>query len=88
MEQTEEKKETQEVKEKQRRKKYAKAGVKTGKMCSYRLDWETMDILDHVGNKGRLINDLIKEWWKKQKPSSTYDADANPKEDDGHDVES
>lgn len=79
--------EEQESKVKQQRKKYAKAGVKTGKMCSFRLDWETMDILEHAGNKGRLINDLVKEWWRKQAPPSTHDDDANPAEEDGHDVE-
>lgn len=80
-------KEKEEKKETQVRRKYAAKGEKSGKMCSFRLDWETVGILEHVSNKGRLINDLVQSWWRKQQTEMTQDGDANPMENDGHDVE-
>lgn len=46
------------------RKDNIKRGQRTQKMMSFRIDDEVQDILEKVTNKGRLINDLIKEWWK------------------------
>lgn len=46
------------------RKDNIKRGQRTQKMMSFRIDDEVQDILNKVTNKGRLINDLIKEWWK------------------------
>ena len=74
--------ETEENK-KQSRKKRAANGEKKSKMYSFRADELTIDILKKVENKGRLINDLVKQWWRK-KPSELIDDDIDPRE---HDVE-
>lgn len=51
--------------EKQRsRKQDIKRGVRTQKMMSFRCDKDVEEILSSVSNKGRLLNDLVKEWWK------------------------
>lgn len=50
--------------EKQReRKQDIKRGVRTQKMMSFRCDKDVEEILSSVSNKGRLLNDLVKEWW-------------------------
>ena len=51
--------------EKQReRKQDIKRGVRTQKMMTFRCDNDVADILSCVANKGRLLNDLVKEWAK------------------------
>lgn len=47
---------------KQERKNYAKRGEREQKMMSFRADAEVVGILQRVANKGRLLNDLVKEW--------------------------
>ncbi len=55
-----------EKQEKERvRKAYAPKGEKSQKMMTFRVDLEVWDMLEHVPNKGRLINDLVREWFSK-----------------------
>lgn len=46
---------------KQQRKKYAAAGERGQKMVSFRLDNDLAEWLDTKENKGRYINNLIRE---------------------------
>lgn len=46
---------------KQERKAYAKRGQRSQKMVTFRLDNELIDQLEQVQNKGRFINDAIRE---------------------------
>lgn len=50
--------------EKQTRKEYARKGERTQKMMTFRVDADVQEILTNVANKGRLLNDLVKEWWR------------------------
>lgn len=59
---------------KQQRIKRAKNGERTSKMMSFRADELTTQILAKVTNKGRLINDLVKQWWRHE-PAITLDED-------------
>lgn len=68
-------------KEKQQRKKYAKDGESRQKMMSFRLDYESRLILEQVANKGRLINDLIKEWGRRHQPIEKQ-WETDPREND------
>lgn len=70
-----------EKEDKQQRKQRAKNGEKTSKMMSFRADELTLQILAKVQNKGRLINDLVKQWWRRN-PSVTLDDDIDPSEND------
>lgn len=70
-------------KKSQLRKKRAKNGERTSKMVSFRADELTVQILDKVQNKGRLINDLVKQWWRHE-PSITLDEDEPPSELDDY----
>lgn len=70
-----------EKEDKQLRKQRAKNGEKTSKMMSFRADELTLQILAKVQNKGRLINDLVKQWWRRN-PSVTLDDDIDPSEND------
>lgn len=47
------------------RKTNIKRGQRTQKMMSFRCDNETAELLKDYPNKGRLINQLIKEYLKK-----------------------
>lgn len=52
-----------EKQEKERvRKEGRKVGQRTQKMMAFRCDNDVADILATVANKGRLLNDLVKEW--------------------------
>lgn len=52
-----------EKQEKERvRKEGRKLGQCTQKMMAFRCDYEVVEILATVANKGRLLNDLVKEW--------------------------
>ena len=64
-------------KRKQLRKQRSKNGERTSKMMSFRADELVVDILSQVPNKGRLINDLVKQWWRHE-PSVTLDDDEPP----------
>ena len=46
---------------KQERKTYAKRGERSQKMVTFRLDLDLQDILDEQPNKGRFINDCIRQ---------------------------
>lgn len=70
-----------EKEEKQLRKQRAKNGERTSRMMSFRADEQTLQILAKVQNKGRLINNLVKQWWRKE-PSITLDDDIDPSEND------
>lgn len=72
-----------EKEEKQLRKQRAKNGERTSKMMSFRADEMTVRILSKVQNKGRLINDLVKQWWRKD-PAITLDPDEPPTELDDY----
>lgn len=69
----------EEEKQKQLRKQRVKNGERTSKMVSFRADELTLQILAKVQNKGRLINDLVKQWWRRE-PSVTLDPDEPPTE--------
>lgn len=70
-----------EKEQKQLRKQRAKNGERTSRMMSFRADEQTLQILAKVQNKGRLINNLVKQWWRKE-PSITLDDDIDPTEND------
>lgn len=44
------------------RKDGIKKGKQTTKMMTFRCDLDALEILQQVKNKGRLINDLIRNW--------------------------
>lgn len=69
----------EEEKKKQLRKQRVKNGERTSKMVSFRADELTIQILSKVANKGRLINNLVKQWWRRE-PSVTLDPDELPSE--------
>ena len=55
-------KQKKEVEEKVRtRREYAKAGSRSQKMMSFRLDDELAEFLERQTNKGRFINELIRK---------------------------
>lgn len=66
--------------EKQERRKYAKAGSRSGKMISFRCDYDCIKILESSKNKGRLINKLIKEYGTRSGTPFPVDEDADPDE--------
>ena len=62
-----------EKKEERQRKAEIKKGQRTQKMMSFRCDNDVADILSRVVNKGRLLNDLVKEWAKSRNRVETDD---------------
>ena len=44
-----------------------KAGVRTQKLFTFRIDQEAAEYISGEANKGRLINELIIQWGKKNK---------------------
>lgn len=46
----------------QKRREYAERGTRSGRLMSFRVDYEVAAILAKVTNKGRLLNDLVKCW--------------------------
>lgn len=46
---------------KQERKTYAKRGERSQKMVTFRLDLDLVDYLENLPNKGRFINDCIRQ---------------------------
>ena len=64
--------------EKERLRKSKKMGVRTQKMLAFRADIEVLEMLADVPNKGRLLNDLVKEWWKSK---NKREKDHHPSED-------
>lgn len=70
-------------KSKQKRKKYAEKGTRGQKMCTFRADWDVLDILNKCENKGRVINIAVKDWARRNRVWP----DTEPEENDGHDTE-
>lgn len=54
------------MEEKQERKKRSQNGERSQKMMSFRLDKAAVNYLEHVRNKGRLMNELIEQWARRQ----------------------
>lgn len=46
------------------RKEYKKQAGRTQKVQSYRIDLDIIEMLKSVANKGRLINDLLREYFR------------------------
>lgn len=46
------------------RKEYKKQAGRTQKVQSYRIDLDIIENLKSVANKGRLINDLLREYFR------------------------
>lgn len=66
---------------KQQRKKYAAAGERGQKMVSFRLDNDLAEWLAGKPNKGRYLNNLIREHWKQclmQRPHDPHGITAEP----------
>lgn len=74
-----------EQKKERLRKEYAKGGS-SQKMMAFRADVDVVEILSKVANKGRLINDLIKEWAAAHRPL-VVEHDEPPEAHDTHDWE-
>lgn len=51
-----------EKEEKQRLRKERKQGVITQKMITFRCDFDNLEILNRVSNKGRYINEAIRSY--------------------------
>ena len=56
-----------------------KLGQRTQKMMAFRCDNDVAEILATVANKGRLLNDLVKEWAASRNRKET---DYPPEEND------
>lgn len=41
-----------------------KKGQLTQKLMAFRIDKDVQDILEKVQNKGRVVNEAVKEWWR------------------------
>lgn len=39
-------------------------GQRTQKMMAFRIDSDVQAILEKVQNKGRVVNEAVKEWWR------------------------
>lgn len=74
-----------EQKKERMRKEYAKGGS-SQKMMAFRADSDVVEILAKVANKGRLLNELVKQW-ATHRPDFN-DPDAPPEENDTHQYES
>lgn len=80
----EEKKKTEKKDEmKQARKKYAERGTRGQKSMTFRADWDVLKILEKCENKGRVINNAVKDWGRRNRVWP----DTEPSENDGHDYE-
>lgn len=77
-----------EERKKQERRKRAKNGERNGKMLSFRCDWDVLNVLNQVENKGRFLNELVKQWARKNRRRLDKDENAwevNPSEDEDPD---
>ena len=63
---------------KERERKAFKWGERTQKMMSFKVDLDLVKHLQGVKNKGRLINNLLRDYFKVNEPGE--DPDANPDE--------
>lgn len=66
-----------EAQKERQRKAYSKDGS-AQKMMSFRCDLDVAEMLQQVANKGRLINDLIREWYRAR---NKEEHDYHPDED-------
>lgn len=57
------------------RKEYAKNGS-AQKMMTFRADVDVVAILANVANKGRLLNNLVKEWAAEHRPMAVEHDDS------------
>lgn len=76
-----------ETKEKktQSRKQRSKNGERDQKMMTFRADWDVLNVLSQVENKGRFLNQLVKDWARENRTKLDRGRDAwevNPAEDE------
>lgn len=64
----------------ERERKAYKWGQRTQKMMSFKVDLDLVECLNTVRNKGRLINNLLREYF--EKPAPPLDEDTDPSEND------
>lgn len=55
-----------------------KKGQLTQKLMAFRIDEDVQDILEKVQNKGRVVNEAVKEWWRSR---NREEHDYSPEED-------
>ena len=67
------------MEEEKKRKQYAKRGERTQRMMSFRCDNDVASILEKCENKGRVINEAVKEWWRSR---NKEEHDHHPDEDE------
>lgn len=53
-------------------------GQRTQKMMAFRIDSDVQAILEKVQNKGRVVNEAVKEWWRSR---NREEHDYSPDED-------
>lgn len=68
----------QAMESKERERKAFKWGERTQKMMSFKVDLDLVQHLQGVKNKGRLINNLLRDFFKVPEPWE--DPDASPEE--------
>lgn len=79
----------EEEKKVQGRKSRNKNGERASKMMSFRCDWDVINVLNQVENKGRFLNQLVKEWARQHLDRLDRGLDAwevNPDEDENPDT--
>lgn len=59
-----------------------KKGQTTQKLMAFRIDEDVQDILEKVQNKGRVVNEAVKEWWlSRNREEHDYSPDEDRIED-------
>lgn len=53
-------------------------GQRTQKMMAFRIDTDVQAILEKCQNKGRVVNEAVKEWWQSR---NREEHDYSPEED-------
>lgn len=57
-------------------------GQRTQKMMAFRIDEDVQAILEKVQNKGRVVNEAVKEWWiSRNREEHDYSPDEDRLED-------
>jgi hypothetical protein len=59
----------------ERQKKKWSWGKVTQKMCSFKIDLDIVERLKSEANKGRLINNLLRDYYGIKEPAEDEDAD-------------
>ena len=66
----------------EKKERVRKAGIQKGqrtqKMMAFRIDADVQAILEKVQNKGRVVNEAVKEWWRSR---NREEHDYSPEED-------